>query len=103
MTLEPPINVDYAEAMKLGKEHLLPIESKYDPWLINYDVNRVCKYDSDCTMHLKEAGIEGAIAKCGNLTQFNLTKESDNLNNDPLIMYDIVGFENYPKAMLTIF
>jgi hypothetical protein len=38
MTDEPPINVDYAKAMAIGQEHLLPIESKYDAWQINYDV-----------------------------------------------------------------
>jgi len=32
-----------------------------------------------------------------------LTLSSDDLNNDPVVFYDIIGFENYFKAFFTIF
>ena len=43
------------------------------------------------------------VYKCGHPTDFNLTLKSENVGQNELIMYDIVGFEHFPKALLTVF
>lgn len=46
---------------------------------------------------------ESKVFKCGTPRDFGLPVESDFVGTSDLIMYDIIGFENFPKAMLTIF
>jgi len=46
---------------------------------------------------------ETRVYKCGSPEEFNLTIKSDFVDNDELIFYNIIGFENFFKAFLLIF
>jgi len=41
--------------------------------------------------------------KCGAPKDFNLPVVTDNLKTDELVFYDIINFDNYGRALLSIF
>lgn len=41
--------------------------------------------------------------KCGAPKDFNLPVATDNLKTDALVFYDIINFDNYGRALLSIF
>lgn len=54
-------------------------------------------------MKLDDLSDADKVYKCGHPTNFNLTLQSENVGNSELIMYNIMGFEHFPKALLTVF
>ena len=65
-----------------------------------------CSINYDCKVQIdklpKTPGVT-PVTKCGSPKDFNLKLESDNVLSDELISYNVIGFENYLKALLTIF
>jgi hypothetical protein len=47
--------------------------------------------------------VPGKVYKCGAPIDYQLSVKSDNLDKDDLIMYNIINFDNYGRAMLSIF
>jgi hypothetical protein len=54
-----------------------------------------------CEDMLKGTGTE--VFKCGAPIDHNLSLDIDQVRHQELISYDLIGFENYGKAMATIF
>jgi len=43
------------------------------------------------------------IYKCGEPAKYGLSLQSDNVDNNETIFFNILGFEYFPKAFLTVF
>jgi hypothetical protein len=61
-------------------------------WPINFNVEWLCRLDEDCALWINP----GEIAKCGALIDFGIPIERDRPNEQPLISFDIVGFNSVP-------
>jgi hypothetical protein len=48
-------------------------------------------------------GLNKPVYRCGSLGKYEIDLKQDKVEQDGLIFYDINGFENFPKALLTVF
>lgn len=68
-------------------------------WPINFDAEWLCSTDADCARMLGA----GVLAKCGALIEYGLPLTTDEVQNQELISFGIIGFDNLSYGMLTIF
>jgi len=61
-------------------------------WPINFDVPWLCQQDSDCAKWLGDDD----VIKCGALIDEKLPIGRDAPNEQELISFDIIGFNNVP-------
>jgi len=61
-------------------------------WPINFDVEWLCLTDADCAKWVND----GEVAKCGALVDYKIPIERDKPDEQPLISFDIVGFNSVP-------
>lgn len=72
------------------------------PWAIDSDADWLCSTDAQCEKYL--AGHKDAkVFKCGSLKDYKLPISTDSLGSDELIFYNIINFDNYIRAMLSVF
>ena len=68
-------------------------------WPINYDMPWLCSTDADCAKWLSD----GDVLKCGALVDYDIPIERDLPNEQDLISFNIIGFNNEPQGLFTIF
>lgn len=68
-------------------------------WEINFDAEWLCITDADCARQLGE----GVVHKCGQLLTYGIPVENDNPQDQELISFDIVNFNNVYMSLLLIF
>jgi hypothetical protein len=96
----PNLNPDFTPALQFPLEPEA-ICGKYEPWPIDYDADWLCSTDLQCEKYL--AGEDAKVFRCGSLIEYKLPVSTDNLKSDELVFYNIVNFDNYIRAMLSIF
>jgi hypothetical protein len=101
LTMEPEHNPDW---LKQGCLHNTTCGvEKYMPWKIDPEVENLCMDNDSCQRYLNMTNSNHTVFRCGSPLEFNMTLASDNVSRERLIMYNLLGFEDFGKAMLTIF
>lgn len=98
LTTTPPLNPFFKE----GDDTC----GKYDPWLPHPKTDKLCNTDDDCKHDLEHHMVNDPtlqIYKCGEPAKYGLSLQSDNVDNNETIFFNILGFEYFPKAFLTVF
>lgn len=65
------------------------------------DVQALCTTDESCERHLEQETTPTTY-KCGAPIDYNLPVKTDNLSSDELVFFNIINFDNYFRAMLSI-
>jgi hypothetical protein len=77
------------------------INPENSSWPINFEAQTLCRTNTMCQNMLQNTGTD--VFVCGSLEEYNLPIEIDEVLEQELIQYNIVGFEHYGKAMASIF
>jgi voltage-dependent calcium channel L type alpha-1D len=88
----------YSRCRMTEKPTLIFNSTEYE-WPINYDAAYLCNVDEDCARQLGD----GVVAKCGQLQDYGIPLAQDKPDQDPLIFYDIVNFNNLGRSLYTVF
>jgi hypothetical protein len=87
---------------RMSEEPLIDlINPENSSWPINFEAQTLCRTNTMCQNMLQNTGTD--VFVCGSLEEYNLPIEIDEVLEQELIQYNIVGFEHYGKAMASIF